>query len=93
MNSNPTLIVEAVRALIILGTAFGLAINAEQQAAIIGAAGAVFALVSFALAWYNRSKVYAPATVQKIADAATNLPPGSVVDIGQPPEGIAEGQG
>lgn len=83
MQTQPTLLIEAVRALIILATTFGVAINAEQQAAIVGAIGALFALVSFGLAWFNRSKVYAPATVQEIANRAAAT---RVADIGKPPD-------
>ena len=84
MQTQPTLMIEAVRTLLILLTSFGIAINDQQQGAIIAFAGVLAALVSAGLAWYNRSKVYAPATVQKIATqaAATGVP-----DIGKPPEG------
>lgn len=84
MNTQPTLIVETLRAFLILLTTFGVAINAEQQGALILFAGAMVALVSAALAFYNRSKVYAPASVQKVADRAAAT---GVADIGVPPDG------
>lgn len=83
MQTQPTLIIEAVRTLLILATSFGIAINNEQQAAIIAAVGALVALGSFGLAWLNRSKVYAPATVQAIAEKAAET---GVADIGKPPD-------
>lgn len=85
MQSQPTLIVEAIRAFIILASAFGVALTADQQAAIILAAGATLALISAGLAWYNRSKVYSIATTQKVATRAAIT--GSD-DIGVPPGGI-----
>ena len=39
------------------------------------------------LGFVTRFFVYAPPTVQKIADAATYQTAGTTVDIGQPPEG------
>jgi len=84
MKTEPTVIVEAVRTLLLLATSFGLLLSQEQKDAILAAIPAVFAVVSIGLAWYNRSKVYAPVTVQKIADAAAAT---GVPDIGTPPAG------
>ena len=84
MKSEPTLIVEAIRAAMILLVSFGVALNADQQAAIIGAAGAFIAVGSLALAFLNRSKVFAPDSVEVIAAnaAATGDP-----TVGAPPRG------
>ena len=85
MKSEPVLIIEAVRAVLILLAAFGLVLTPEQNTAIIGALVALLALGSAGLAWWNRQRVYAPATVQRIANhaAATGQP-----SIGDPPKGI-----
>lgn len=91
MKSEPTLLVEVVRLFALLATTFGVALNAEDQAAIVLIIGGVISVGSLALAFLNRHKVYAPASVQKIADAATFLPAGTPVDIGKPPEGKPEG--
>lgn len=87
MNSEATAIIEAVRAIMLLAATFGFALNPDQQAAIIAAAGAIIIALSAVLAWLNRSKVFSAATTQAIADAATHLPAGTAVDIGKPPEG------
>ena len=86
MKSEPTLIIEAIRAVLILLTTFGVAITLEQQAAIIGAAGALLAVASLGLAYLNRKSVFAPETVKKIAEnaAATGDPV-----VGDPPAGSA----
>jgi hypothetical protein len=41
----------------------------------------------------TRFFVFSPPAVQKIANAATNLAPGTVVDIGNPPSGPAPAEG
>jgi hypothetical protein len=63
-----------------LAISFGLHLSQEQVAL-------VNALIVAGLALVVRQNVYAPPSVQKIANAATNLPAGSKVDIGTPPEG------
>lgn len=86
MKSEPTLLVEAVRLVAFVAATFGIAINAEDQAAAVVGLGALFAFGSVVLAWWNRRKVYAPATVQKIANAAAAS--GRAI-IGTPPKGAA----
>lgn len=66
-----------------LAERFGLVLSADVLAAIS-------LLTGFAIAELIRRFVYAPATTQAIANAATDLPPGTAVDIGTPPSG---GQG
>jgi len=89
MQSEPTAIVEAVRIVAILAATFGIAISDEDQGALVLAIGAIVSLVSIGLAWYNRRKVYAKATVERIATAATFQAPGSSVEaiVGEPPKG------
>jgi hypothetical protein len=88
MKSEPTVIIEAIRAILILLAAFGFVITQDQQLAIIGAATALFLLASWALAWWNRQSVYAQDTVQRIASrsASTGVPM-----VGPPPEGTPRG--
>jgi hypothetical protein len=66
-----------------LAEGVGVVLSADVLAAIS-------LLTGFAISELIRRFVYAPATVQKVADAATDLPPGTPVDIGVPPSG---GQG
>lgn len=84
MQTQPTLIIEAIRALLILLAAFGVVVTGDQQVAIIGAGTALVLLGSATLAWWNRSRVFAPKTVEKIAEraAATGDPA-----VGSPPAG------
>ena len=49
---------------------------------------AISVIAGFAISEAIRRFVFAPATVQKIADAASGTPPGGT-DIGKPPEGSA----
>ncbi len=76
MKSEPTVIIEAVRAVLILLASFGVLLTTEQQSAILLAIPALFLAGSWALAWWNRQKVYSPATVEKIAaeSAAAGVP-------------------
>jgi hypothetical protein len=87
MKSEPTAIIEAVRALALIAATFGIAITAQDQAALVAVIGAGLIIASTALAWWNRRQVYAKDTVQAIANEATYLPPGTPVDIGEPPKG------
>ncbi len=88
MKSEPTLIIEAIRAVLILLTTFGVALTSYQQSAIILAAGALIAVASAGLAWWNRNRVFAPATVEKIAEQAAAT---GVAAVGDPPAGPAAG--
>lgn len=60
--------------------ALGVTIPADVLAALS-------LITGFVISEVIRRFAYAPATVQKIANAATNLPAGSIVDIGNPPAG------
>lgn len=48
--------------------------------------GAISLIAGFVIAELIRRFVYAPATVQAIANEATHLPAGSIADIGKPPD-------
>ena len=84
MKKEPTLIIELVRLAAILAGTFGLAITAEEQAAIAAGLGALAALVSVGLAIWNRRSVFSPATTEAIAQraAVTGDP-----SVGNPPKG------
>lgn len=58
----------------------GVELSLDVQSAISLLAGLVIAELI-------RRFVFAPATVQAIANEATNMPAGSTPDIGKPPEG------
>lgn len=81
MSTEATAVVEMVRTALILAATFGIAFSADQQAAIIVFIGAAFAAVSAILAWINRNHVFSAKTAQQIANAATNLEPGTEVDL------------
>jgi O-antigen/teichoic acid export membrane protein len=93
LASEPTAVTEIVRVIALLATTFGIAVNASDQAALVAVIGAALTIGSIALAWFNRQHVFAPKNVQEIANAATFQPPGTVVDIGKPPEGAVDGVG
>lgn len=69
--------------------AVALALKLAEQVGIVLSAdvlAAISLLTGFAIAELIRRFVYAPATVQEIANQATNLPAGSTPDIGKPPD-------
>ena len=67
LKTEPTLLVEAVRALLMAAAAFGVAITSDQIDAVVAAVAAVLAVVvSTSLAAVNRASVYAPATVAEL---------------------------
>jgi hypothetical protein len=70
----------AVAVALKLAERVGIVLSADVLAAIS-------LLTGFVIAELIRRFAFAPATVQKIANAATNLPAGTPVDIGVPPEG------
>ena len=77
---EPVAIAGFIAILINLAISFGLKLTLDQVAL-------VNTLVVAGLALVVRQNVFAPPTVQKIANAATQLPAGTSVDIGNPPEG------
>jgi hypothetical protein len=84
VNTQPTLIIEMVRFIAFAAATFGIAINAADQATLVVILGASFAIGSAILAFINRSKVFSQASAQRIANAATYEPAGTIVDIGTP---------
>lgn len=90
LQTEPARLISVIAAVMGLAIGYGLMSQAKADmwiAALTVALPVVLPLIQGAL---TRETVYAPANVQKIADAATNLPAGTPVDIGVPPEG---GQG
>jgi len=89
MKTEPTVVIEIIRFAAIVAAMFGVVISEEEQAGIVAAIGAVLAAVSIGLAIWNRRKVYAKASVERIADAATYLAPGASTTalVGEPPKG------
>ncbi len=82
----------------LVGWGSSLAVAAAlKAAALIGvtippdALAAISLLTGFVISELIRRFVYAPASVQKIANAATSLPPGSTAPIGTPPSGAPVG--
>jgi hypothetical protein len=72
----------------VLGLVAGAGIVSQGRAdAWVAFAGVLLpVLLPILQAWLTRRAVYAPATVQAIANEATNLPAGSTPDIGKPPD-------
>lgn len=74
------------------GSAFAVALAlklAERVGVVLSAdvLAAISLLTGLVISELIRRFVFAPATVQVLADAATQLPAGTPVDIGKPPEG------
>lgn len=69
--------------------AVALALKAAEQVGVVLSAdilAAISVLTGFVISELIRRFVYAPQTVQAIANEATNLPAGSTPDIGKPPD-------
>lgn len=66
LEKEPTVIVEAVRLVLRVLLAAGVAISWDLQTSIVALVTALVTLVSAGLAAYNRRKVYAPATVRAL---------------------------
>lgn len=75
---EPAAIATFLALVVSLAISFGLQLTQEQEAL-------VNLVIVAALGLVVRQTVYSPATVQKIADAATFQAPGTTVDIGNPP--------
>ena len=88
MRTEPTAIIEIVRAIALLLGFAGVVITVEEQAVIAAGIGALAALVSVALAIWNRRSVFSPKTTQAIANRAAAT---GNTDIGNPPSGNLEG--
>lgn len=79
LGREPAVIATFLALVLQLAISFGLQLSAEQVTL-------VNAIILAGLGLVVRQTAYAPATVQKIADAATYQPPGTAVDIGKPPD-------
>jgi len=92
MEKEPTRVVTAVGVAVTAGVAWlGAQLGIVIPESLVPW---VVIVVGGAIAEAIRRFVYAPATVQAIANEATNLPPGSEADIGKPPDAsppLAEG--
>lgn len=87
MKSEPIAIAEIIRALVLVGGMFGVAINVEEEAGLVVAATGVVGGVSIALSILARLKVFSAKTTQKIANRAART---GNTDIGEPPTGDIE---
>ena len=77
---EPVAIAAFIAIAINLGLTFGLQLTVDQVALINS-------LVIAGLALVVRGNVYSTQTTQAIADGATYLPAGTLVNLGQPPAG------
>ena len=84
MKAEPTLIIELVRLFAFFLGLMGIVITPDEEKILVAGIGGLVALVSLGLAVWNRSKVFSPATTQKVADRAAAT---GNTDIGEPPTG------
>lgn len=87
LQTEPAALIAALTALLGAAVSFGLLTQIRADTWIALAAGLLPVLLPLLQGYLTRQTVFAPATVQKVADAATQLPAGTPVDIGQPPAG------
>jgi hypothetical protein len=94
LQTEPARFISLIVAAVGLAVSFGLLQQPRADAWVAIATAAVPFLLPLIQGILTRQTVFAPATVQVLADAATNLPAGSSVDIGKPPDGgVAVAQG
>ena len=70
MKTEPTAIIEIIRAVALLASFAGVAITVEEQTAIAAGITAGGLAISAVLAIWNRLKVFSPKTTQKLVDQA-----------------------
>jgi NaMN:DMB phosphoribosyltransferase len=80
MKTEPTAIIEVIRAVALILGMFGIVLTAEEQVVLAGGIAALALLASWALAWWNRNRVYAPETVERIARQAAATGDPSIPD-------------
>ena len=83
LKTEPALVISLLAAILGLAVSYGLLTQTHADA-YIALLPAILAIVQ---GFVTRQTVFAPAKVQAIANAATTLPPGTPVDIGNPPAG------
>lgn len=85
LKSEPAVLIAGVTALLGAAVSFGLLTQTRADVWISVAAGMLPIVLPIVQGWLTRQSVFSPDTVQIIADAATQLPAGTPVDIGKPP--------
>jgi hypothetical protein len=87
LSTEPARFISLLTALLGLAVSFGLVTQAHADAWVGMAIAVLPAVLAFLQGAVTRQQVFSPAKVQQIANAATQLPPGTPVDIGNPPAG------
>jgi hypothetical protein len=85
LQNEPAALIAVVTAIVGAAVSFGLLTQTRADAWIAVVAALLPIILPILQGYFTRQNAFAPATVQKIADAATQLPPGTPVDIGSPP--------
>lgn len=73
MQTEPTIIIGLIRAVMAVLVAFGIDMTEDQQVSLITLAGALIAAISLGLTFWNRQAVFSPATVNRLL--AEEVPP------------------
>ena len=87
LQTEPAALIAAITALVGAAVSFGLLTQTRAELWIALVAGLLPVVLPIIQGYLTRQTAFAPATVQAIANEATNQAPGTVVDIGKPPEG------
>lgn len=87
LQTEPARFISLIAAVLGLALSFGLLTQTRADAWVAIATAALPVLLPLIQGAITRQTVFAPDTVQKLANESTNLPPGTEVDIGKPPEG------
>lgn len=91
LQTEPARLMGAITAILglVVGAGIMSQVRADAWIMIIGVLLPV--LLPILQTTLTRRNVYAPDTVQEVADASTFLPAGTSVNIGQPPDAIKAG--
>jgi hypothetical protein len=85
LQNEPAALIAVITAIVGAAVSFGLLTQTRADVWIAVAAALLPIVLPILQGYFTRQSVFSPDTVQKIADAATQLPPGTSVDIGSPP--------
>jgi hypothetical protein len=90
LQTEPAALIAAITALVGAAVSLGVLTQTRADLWIALVAALLPVILPIIQGYLTRQTVFSPDTTQKLANAATNLPAGTPVDIGVPPSG---GQG
>lgn len=87
LQTEPARLISLITALVGAAVAAGLFTQTKADLWVVLISAALPVVLPLIQGALTRQTVFSPATTQELANAATNLPAGTPVDIGKPPDG------